>query len=113
MSALAGWLNRQQRAVSDYLIEENRSLKAQLEERRVLFNDEQEMRLAVKAKVLGRRRLDELVTLVTPDTLLAGHRKPIAKNVDLCQEGTGATARRARDHRFGTPHGEEEYIPGL
>jgi len=29
--ALAGWLNRQQQAVIDYLIEENRVLKEQLE----------------------------------------------------------------------------------
>jgi hypothetical protein len=28
---LAGWLNRQQQAVIDYLIEENRVLKEQLE----------------------------------------------------------------------------------
>jgi len=47
--ALAGWLNRHQQAVIDYLIEETRVLKDQLEGQR--------MRLAVKAKVLGRRLL--------------------------------------------------------
>jgi len=31
------------------------------------------MRLAVKAKALGRQLLDELETLVTPDRLLAWH----------------------------------------
>jgi len=77
--ALAGWLNRQQQAVIDYLIEENRVLKEQLEGQRLRFTDEQRIRLAVKAKVLGRRSLDELETLVTPDTLLAWHRKLIAK----------------------------------
>ena len=61
--AVAGWLNHQQQTVIDYLIEENRVLKEQLEGQRI--------RLAVKAKVLGRRALDELETLVTPDTLLA------------------------------------------
>jgi hypothetical protein len=55
------------------------------------------MRLAVKAKVLGRRALDELEMLVTPHTLLAWHRKLIAKKVDLCQEGTWTTAARARE----------------
>ena len=104
--ALAGWLNRQQQAVIDYLIEENRVLKDQLEGQRLRFTDEQRIRLAVKAKVLGRQALDELETIVTPDTLLAWHRKLIAKNVDLCQEGNGSTARRARDHRFGPPHGD-------
>ena len=69
--ALAGWLNRHQQAVIDYLIEENRVLKEQLEGKRLRFTDEQRIRLAVKAKVLGRRLLDEIETLVTPDTLLA------------------------------------------
>ena len=47
--ALAGWLNRQQQVVIDYLIEENRVLKEQLEGQRLRFTDEQRMRLAVKA----------------------------------------------------------------
>ena len=77
--ALAGWLNRQQQVVIDYLIEENRVLKEQLGGQRLRFTDEQRMRLAVKAKLPGRRALDELETLVTPDTLLAWHRKLIVK----------------------------------
>jgi len=52
--ALAGWLNRHQQAVIDYLIEENRVLKEQLEGQRLQFTDDQRIRLAVKAKVLGR-----------------------------------------------------------
>jgi hypothetical protein len=77
--ALAGWLNRHQQAVIDYLIEENGVLKEQLEGKRLRFTDEQRMRLAVKAKVLGRRLLYEIETLATPDTLLAWHRKLIAQ----------------------------------
>ncbi|MCP3869181.1 MAG: DUF3365 domain-containing protein [Gammaproteobacteria bacterium] len=65
--ALAGWLNRHQQAVIDYLIEENRVLKDQLDGQRLRFTDEQRIRLAVKAKALGRRALDEIETLVTPD----------------------------------------------
>ena len=57
--ALAGWLNLQQQVVINYLVEENRVLKEQLGGRRLLFTDEQRMRLAVKAKLLGRRGLDE------------------------------------------------------
>ena len=87
--ALAGWLNRQQQAVIDYLIEENRVLKDQLEGQRLRFTDEQRIRLAVKAKVLGRRVLDELETLVTPDTLLAWHRKLIAKKWSYARNGPG------------------------
>jgi len=87
--ALAGWLNRQQQAVIDYLIEENRVLKDQLEGQRLRFTDEQRIRLAVKAKVLGRRALDELETLVTPDTLLAWHRKLIAQKWTYARKGPG------------------------
>ena len=77
--ALAGWLNRHQQAVIDYLIEENRVLKEQLEGRTLRFTDEQRIRLAVKAKVFGWQVLDEIETIVTPDTLLARHRKLIAQ----------------------------------
>jgi hypothetical protein len=37
---LAGWLNHHQLAVIDYLIEENRVLKDQLEGQRLQFTDE-------------------------------------------------------------------------
>ena len=87
--ALAGWLNRHQQAVIDYLIEENRVLKDQLDGQRLRFTDEQRIRLAVKAKVLGRRALDEIETLVTPDTLLAWHRKLIAKKWTYPRKGPG------------------------
>ena len=87
--ALAGWLNRQQQVVIDYLIEENRLLKEQLGGQRLRFTDEQRMRLVVKAKLLGRRALDELETLVTPDTLLAWHRKLIAKKWTYARKGPG------------------------
>jgi len=51
--ALAGWPNRHQQVVIDYLIEENRVLKEQLEGKRLRFTDEQRIRLAVKAKKAG------------------------------------------------------------
>jgi len=46
--ALAGWLSRHQQAFIDYLIEENRVLKDQLDGHRLRFTDEQRIRLAVK-----------------------------------------------------------------
>src|SRR6059036_2409708 len=72
--ALAGWINQQQRDVIDYLREENRVLREQLGHRRVRFTDDQRVRLATKAKKIGRRVLTEIGTLVTTDTLLAWHR---------------------------------------
>ena len=80
--SLAGWLNQQQQDIIDYLQEENRVLREQLGDRRLRLNDEQRRRLAAKAKGLGRRLLAEVATLVTPETLLAWHRKLIPGRID-------------------------------
>ena len=72
-------MNQRQMEVIDYLREENRVLREQLGGRRLRFHDDQRRRLAVKAKTLGRRVLAEVATLVTPETLLAWHRKLIAQ----------------------------------
>ena len=80
--AVAGWINQQQRDVIDYLQEENRVLREHIPARRLRFTDGQRRRLAAKAKTLGRRALGELETLVTPDTLLAWHRRLIARQYD-------------------------------
>jgi putative transposase len=80
--AVAGWMNQKQQYAIDYLREENRVLKEQLGTRRLRFTDDQRRRLAAKAKLVGRRVLDEIADLVTPDTLLAWHRKLIAEKYD-------------------------------
>lgn len=77
--ALAGWVNRHQQAVIDYLLEENRIFKQQRQGRRLSLSDNDRRRLAAKARVLGRAALDEVANLVTPDTLLAWYRKLIAR----------------------------------
>jgi putative transposase len=79
--ALAGWMNHRQYQLIDYLREENRVLREQLGERRLRFNDDQRRRLAVRAKVLGRRVREE-TPIVTWETLLAWHRKLIAQKYD-------------------------------
>src|SRR6266481_8105142 len=81
-------MNQQQQFAIDYLREENRVLKEQLGCRRLRLNDDQRRRLAAKAKRLGHRVLAEIATIVTPETLLAWHRKLIAQKYD-------GTAQRA------------------
>ena len=49
--ALAGWLNRDQQALIDYLVAENRVLKDQLGGQRLRFTDEQRIRLAVVLQI--------------------------------------------------------------
>ncbi len=67
---LTGWLSRHQQEVIEYLQEENRVLREQHGGKRLQFTDAQRRRLARKAKCLGRRRLRDILTVVTPDTLL-------------------------------------------
>src|ERR1035438_3724492 len=72
-------MSRHQQAVIDYRQEENRILLEQLGGKPKRFTDAQRIRLARKAKPVGRRRLGKLATLVTPDTLLRWFRVLIAK----------------------------------
>jgi transposase InsO family protein len=76
---LAGWVNRHQQHVIEYLIEENRILKGQLKGRRLRLTDDQRRRLAAKGQRLGRRVLRQVATIVTPDTILRWHRQLIAR----------------------------------
>ena len=80
--ALSGWINQHQLLIIDYLREENRVLREQLGDRRPKFNDDQRRRLAAKAKALGRKILADVAGIVTPETLLAWHRKLIAQKYD-------------------------------
>ena len=73
----AGWVNRHQLDVIEYLQEENRVLKERLGGRRLRYTDSERRRLARKAQALGRKVLNELETLVT-DTLLRWYRQLVA-----------------------------------
>src|SRR5215831_9464368 len=76
---IAGWVNRRQQAVIHYLKEENRILLEQLGGKPKRFTDAQRVRLARKAKAVGRRKLLALGTIVTPDTLLRRFRVLVAR----------------------------------
>ncbi len=66
----------------DYMQEEIRILKHKLKGKRIRFTDDERRRLAVKGKILGRKVLREVASIVTPDTILAWHRKLIARKWD-------------------------------
>ena len=80
--AVSGWMNQRQLEVIDYLREENHVLREQLGGRRLRFTDDQRRRWAAAAKGIGRKLLREMATIVTPETLLAWHRKLIAQKYD-------------------------------
>ena len=79
---VAGWVNRHQDDLIDYLREENRVLREQLGSRPARLTDAQRRRLAVRGQKLGRRVLTQVAGIVTPDTILRWYRKLIAKKYD-------------------------------
>jgi transposase len=79
LSVLTGWLDRREREVVAYLIEENRLLRRQLGGRRLRLTDDDRRRLAARAYRVGRAALREIATIATPDTLLRWHRQLIAR----------------------------------
>ena len=82
IAMVAGWLQRHQQQVIAYLLAENRVLKAQLGDRRLRLTNTERHRLAALAHPLGRKRLHELATIITPDTLLRWYRCLIVQKFD-------------------------------
>ena len=80
--AIAGWLNEDQRQKIEFLQEQVRVLQELNGNRRLQFTNDQRRRLAAKGKALGRKLLDEIGCIVTPDTILRWHRRLIAENYD-------------------------------
>ncbi len=54
---LASWVNREQQEVMEHLRTENVVLKEKFGKKRILLTGDQRRRLAVKAKLFGRKQL--------------------------------------------------------
>jgi len=80
---VAGWINRSQQEAIEYLRTENQILREVVGKKRILLNDDQRRRLAVKGKILGLQRLRELAGIVTPETILRWHRRLVARKWDF------------------------------
>ena len=93
---LAGSVNRQQQEVIEYLRTENQVLKEKIGRKRILLSDDQRRRLAVKGKILGRKRLEDVATLFTPDTILRWHRLLVAKKWDYSERRNSVGRPRIR-----------------
>ncbi len=79
-----------------YLRTENQVLKEKLGKKRILLTDDQRRRLAVKGKILGRKRLEEVGTLFTPGYDLAMASDAGGQEVGLQR----ADGRPSADHEF-------------
>src|ERR1051326_6749341 len=86
---IAGWVNRHQQAIIEYLQEENRILLEHLGGKPGRFTDAQRIRLARKAKPIGRGKLLGLGTIVPPDTLLRWFRMLVARKCYPRKAGPG------------------------
>ncbi len=82
-------MNKNQQNVVAYLKEEVGVLKEHLGAKRVRFTDEQRGRLARKAEKIRFGKLKEIPAIVTPQTLLAWHRRLIAKKYDSSSKRVG------------------------
>jgi transposase InsO family protein len=107
LAVLTGWLDRQEREILHYLVEENRVLRGQLQGRRLQLTDDDRRRLAVRAYRLGRRRLREIATIVTPDTLLRWHRQLIARKWTYAKPASSRRGVLAEIQRFVVRMAEE------
>src|SRR2546430_17580323 len=90
IAMVAGWLQRHQPQVITYRLEENRLLKGTLQGHRLRLTDTERRHLAALAYPLGRKRLQEIATRATPDTLLRWYRSLMAQKFD------GSTRRTPR-----------------
>lgn len=91
--AMSALINHEQEKVIEYLLAENRVLRERLGKGRILLNDDQRRRLAVKGKALGRKALFGFTTIVTPDTILRWHRQLVAKKWDHSERRQGTVGR--------------------
>ena len=72
LAMLAGWINREQQEIIEYLKAENSILKDELlkatGKKRIILNDRQRRRLAILAKKIGRKTLSDICCAFSPKT---------------------------------------------
>jgi putative transposase len=88
LAYITGTVDQELLLRNEYLIAENRILKAQLQGRPRLSNAER-AKLSEIGHRLGHKALDDVATIVRPDTILAWYRRLVARKFD------GSPARRA------------------
>ncbi len=98
---VASWLARQQGEAIEYLRAENRVLRGRLSPKRLRFTDAERCLLAEKGRALGRKRLAEVASLATPETILGWYREKVAAKYDGSRARPAAGRPRSPDDRVG------------
>ena len=106
LAALAGWLDQRQQDAVAYLIEENRVLRRHVSGR-LRLADVDRRRLAIHGYRLGRRRLRNVATIVTLDTILRWHRQLIARKWTYAKKRGGRPGVVAEIRRLVVRMAEE------
>jgi len=81
LTCITGSVEEQLLLRNEYVVEENRILRNQIAGR-VQLTDAERQTLAAIGKKLGKQALEEVATIVKPDTILAWHRKLVAQKFD-------------------------------
>ena len=89
------WVGEQQARVIEYQRAENAALLERLGKHRLRLTDGERRRLAKLGKALGRKALQEVATLATPDTILRWYRELVAAKYDGARS-TNLGGRAAR-----------------
>jgi hypothetical protein len=98
---------------NEYLSTENRILRNQIEGR-VQLTDAERRTLAEIGKKLGKQALEEIATIVKPDTILAWHRRLVAQKFDGSKQRKAVGRPRVdKELRSGRPDGPGASLLGL
>src|ERR1051326_9630997 len=81
LAYITGTVDQELLLRNEYLVTENRILRDQLKGR-VRLSDGERMALAEIGQKLGKQALEEVASIVKPDTILAWHRKLVAQKFD-------------------------------
>ena len=86
LAYITGLVNQERLLQNEYLVAENRILRAHLPSR-LRLSDPQRSTLAEIGKRLGRKALAEVARVAKPDTILEWYRKLIAQKFDGSNTG--------------------------
>jgi len=110
LAYITGTVDQELLLRNEYLVAENRILKAQLQGR-LRLSDAERARLGEIGYRLGRKALEEVATAALPDTILAWYRRLVARKFDgsqarrgpgrprVDQDVEGLIVRMARENR--------------
>ena len=108
-------MGEHQARVIEYQRAENTALLERLGKHRLRLTDGERRRLAMLVKELGRKALQQVATIATPDSILRWHRELVAAKFDGSKKRVPGRPRKAGrgDRPAATRDGEAKHGMGL